>query len=128
LKHGEWLEMIRHDLPFAENTAQRLIKIADDDRLANTAHAPLLPASRETLYELTKLDDATFTADGRINAEVFSAMISAAAEAKTATMRICIARRTGSPATPHHHCQRRGGADGRQARLQASPILSSAHA
>jgi hypothetical protein len=59
LDHGEWLPMIESDLPFAENTTQRLIKIAEHPVLSNTAYRPLLPASWRTLYELTKLDDNT---------------------------------------------------------------------
>jgi N6-adenosine-specific RNA methylase IME4 len=44
-------------LPFERNTAQRLIIVAQDQRLRMGAHAPSLPPSWMTLYELTKLDD-----------------------------------------------------------------------
>lgn len=37
-------------------------KAADDDRLSNRTHGSDLPPSWRTLYELTKLDDATFDA------------------------------------------------------------------
>jgi Protein of unknown function (DUF3102) len=73
LDHGEWLPMVESDLPFQRNTAQRLMKIAADSRLANRAHVPLLPPSWGTLYELTKLDDATFDQklrDGSINPDM----------------------------------------------------------
>jgi hypothetical protein len=73
LDHGEWLPMMESDLPFQRNTAQRLMKIAADSRLANRAHVPLLPPSWGTLYELTKLDDDTFDQklrDGSINPEM----------------------------------------------------------
>jgi hypothetical protein len=73
LDHGEWLPMVESDLPFQRNTAQRLMKIAADSRLANRAHVPLLPPSWGTLYELTKLDDDTFDQklrDGTINPEM----------------------------------------------------------
>src|SRR5271165_651243 len=73
LDHGEWLPMVETDLPFQRNTAQRLMKIAADSRLANRAHVPLLPPSWGTLYELTKLDDDTFdqkVRDGTINPEM----------------------------------------------------------
>jgi Protein of unknown function (DUF3102) len=73
LDHGEWLPMVETDLPFQRNTAQRLMKIAADSRLANRAHVPLLPPSWGTLYELTKLDDDTFDQklrDGTINPEM----------------------------------------------------------
>jgi Protein of unknown function (DUF3102) len=57
LPHGEFLEMITSDLPFEANTAQRLMKIARDQRLSNAAHVPHLPPTWGTLYELTKLSD-----------------------------------------------------------------------
>jgi hypothetical protein len=60
LRHGDFLKMIQHDLPFAAATAQRLMKIAADPKMRNAAHAQLLPSSWPTLYELTKLPDATF--------------------------------------------------------------------
>jgi hypothetical protein len=53
--YGGFQEMIRAELPFGPNTAQRLMQIAEDPVLSNAAHAPLLPASWMTLYELTKL-------------------------------------------------------------------------
>lgn len=73
LEHGEWLQMIRTNLPFKECTAQRLMKISRDERLTNAANVPFLPRSRETLYELTKLPDEVFQkkiADGTINPEM----------------------------------------------------------
>lgn len=71
LDHGEFGTMIESELPFGKGTAQRLMKISADERLANPAHAPLLPPSWMALYELTKLDDEAFSArvdDGTINA------------------------------------------------------------
>jgi hypothetical protein len=62
LPHGEFEAMVKRDLPFAPGTAQRLMAIASDERLTNPAHAPLLPPAWTALYELTKLDDATFYA------------------------------------------------------------------
>jgi Protein of unknown function (DUF3102) len=53
--HGGFQEMIRTELPFGPNTAQRLIQIAENPVLSNAAHVPLLPASWGTLYELAKL-------------------------------------------------------------------------
>jgi len=55
-EHGAWLPMIRSHLPFGPNMAQRLMKIARNPILSNTAHAPFLPAHSETLYQLTRLD------------------------------------------------------------------------
>jgi hypothetical protein len=46
--------------------------ISKDDRLTNAAHVSLLPPSWGTLYEISKLDDASFAAkiaDGTINPE-----------------------------------------------------------
>ena len=69
LPHGEFGRMIASQLPFRANTAQRLMAIVADERLSNAAHAPLLPSSWSTLYELTKLNDEEFNAridDGTI--------------------------------------------------------------
>ena len=49
LDHGEWLLMVKNDLPFGAKTAQRLMKISTDPRLA--AHAPHLPPSWYSMYE-----------------------------------------------------------------------------
>jgi N6-adenosine-specific RNA methylase IME4 len=61
-KHGQWLPLLKDDLKWDINTAQRLMKIAEDGRILNAAHAPYLPASWMTLYELTKLETSTFEA------------------------------------------------------------------
>jgi N6-adenosine-specific RNA methylase IME4 len=61
LPHGAWQRMIETTLPFSASTAQRLMKIAGDERLTNPAHAPQLPPSWATLYELSQLDDGTFS-------------------------------------------------------------------
>jgi hypothetical protein len=53
--YGGFQEMIRAELPFGPNTAQRLMQIAENPVLSNAAHVPLLPASWGTLYELAKL-------------------------------------------------------------------------
>ncbi|MBF0182480.1 MAG: DUF3102 domain-containing protein [Magnetococcales bacterium] len=83
LGHGKFVEMIGNDLPFRDSTAQKLMKVAKDQRLlalAQTAKAlpapeesatehqgtihvtpkPVLPASWRTLYELTQLTDDQF--------------------------------------------------------------------
>lgn len=60
LPHGQFGEMVDNDLPFSASTAQRLMAIAADDRLANAAHGQHLPASWRTLYELTHLSDDEF--------------------------------------------------------------------
>lgn len=58
LGRGEFGLMVRKDLPFKERTAQRLMKIAADKRLAT--HVSLLPASWGTLHVLSQLSDAHF--------------------------------------------------------------------
>jgi len=60
LEHGEFTPMINEGLPFGPSTAARLMKIAADERLQNRNTVQHLPPSWGTLYELTKLDDATF--------------------------------------------------------------------
>lgn len=60
LKHGEWLAMIKGELPFDPSTAQRLIKITINEKLRDAAHAQHLPAHWPTLYELTKLTAEQF--------------------------------------------------------------------
>jgi hypothetical protein len=70
LDHGEWLPMIQRELPFGPSVAQKLMKIAADGRITNTATWRYLPPAWTTLYELTKLDDQTFEAmraEGSIN-------------------------------------------------------------
>jgi hypothetical protein len=56
LEHGSFLEMVRSKLPFGPDTAERLMAIARHPVLSDSAHAPILPPSWMTLYELTKLD------------------------------------------------------------------------
>ena len=71
LKHGEFQKMIEHELPFKPRTAEMLMSIAANARLAK--HASLLPASWYTLYLLSRLSDAVFDAalaDGRINPDM----------------------------------------------------------
>lgn len=60
LDHGQFLEMIEHDLPFEASTAERLMKIARDPRITKAAHVQLLPMAWSTLYELTKVENAVF--------------------------------------------------------------------
>lgn len=60
LKHGEWLVMVRDELPFNQSTARKLIAIADNDNLRNRSHENALPAKWTVLYELTKLTDEQF--------------------------------------------------------------------
>ena len=60
LEHGEFIAMTESDLPFGRRTAQMLMAVARDDRLTKTNRGSLLPPHWRTLYELTRLDNATF--------------------------------------------------------------------
>lgn len=73
LPHGEYLQMVENALPFKARTAQRLMAIAQDERITNATHATLLPQHWTTLYDLTQLDDTEFEAkitDGTIHPEM----------------------------------------------------------
>ena len=74
LPHGEFGPMVESDrVPFGLGTAQRLMAIAGHSLLSNTAHAPYLPSSWMTVYELTKAPDDTldvWLADGTIHPEI----------------------------------------------------------
>jgi hypothetical protein len=66
---GKFEEMIKHKLPFGRDAAYRLMAVAPHPVLSDVAHAPHLPPSWMTLYELTKLDDESLRAgleDGSI--------------------------------------------------------------
>lgn len=60
LPHGQFGAMVDNDLPFNARTAQRLMAIASDGRIANATHVSYLPASWGTLYELTLISDEEF--------------------------------------------------------------------
>ncbi len=73
LKHGEFLKMIKNNLPFKRSTAQALMKIAADGRITKYQRAGCLPAHWSTLAKLTQLPDAAFEAriaDGRIHSSL----------------------------------------------------------
>jgi Protein of unknown function (DUF3102) len=60
LRHGDWANMVKADLPFSQSTANKLMKIAACDHLRNSDHGPNLPACWRTLYELTTLTAEQF--------------------------------------------------------------------
>lgn len=62
LPHGEYLKMVKDELPFSRSAASILMQIADNDNLRNGEHIHHLPVSWGTLYELTKLTDEQFDA------------------------------------------------------------------
>jgi len=68
-EHGEFLRLFKgHEnavsdpVPFGEDTAERLMKVASHPVLSDSALGRSLPMSWRTLYELTKLDDETLIA------------------------------------------------------------------
>lgn len=60
LLHGQFTLMVEQELDFNPRTAQRLMAIAQDVRLANPVISPRLPKAWTTLYELTTLTDEEF--------------------------------------------------------------------
>ena len=70
LDHGEYEDMVERDLSFSPSTARKLVAIARDTRIANRSTVERLPPAWTILYEITKLDDKTFSAmlaEGSIN-------------------------------------------------------------
>jgi hypothetical protein len=59
LEHGEFLDMVTRDLPFSISTAERLMKIATDQRLA-VQERNQLPARWTLLHAMSQLDDDEF--------------------------------------------------------------------
>ena len=57
LPHGEFIEMVKADLPFGRRTAQMLMAVAANPVLSKAQHVALLPPSWGTLYELSRLPD-----------------------------------------------------------------------
>lgn len=85
LPHGQFEKMVEADLSISVRTVQRLMEIGRDERIkeAQKRHSgSLLPSSWGTLYELTKLSDASFReglASGAINVEMRRADVQAIA-------------------------------------------------
>ncbi len=52
LSHGDSRAMVDAELPFGARTAQRLMAIAGDPRIADRTRGSDLPPSWRTLYEL----------------------------------------------------------------------------
>lgn len=73
LDHGEFLGMVEKDLPFGQDTAQCLMKIALNPVLAKPEHVRHLPPNWGTLTELSRVDCDTlerWIADGLIHPEM----------------------------------------------------------
>jgi hypothetical protein len=100
LPHGAFGEMVESDLPFGQRTAQMLMAIAADQRLANAKHASLLPPSWMTLYELTKLDDDELEqrfADGSIHPDMLRRDVASAKPARPAEPKLAPAPEPAPP-------------------------------
>ena len=72
VEHGDWLPLVK-SLRLSERTAQRLMKIAANEVLANPTHGSHLPPSWRTLYELSTLPPRLLEAriiDGTITPEI----------------------------------------------------------
>ena len=52
LKHGEFIAMLRSDLPFKERVAQHLMKIARNPAISKASNWSHLPVARSTLSDL----------------------------------------------------------------------------
>jgi hypothetical protein len=60
LRRGDFMKMVKAELPFSQSTANKLIKIAACGHLHNSEHVPNLPAHWGTLFELTLLTGTQF--------------------------------------------------------------------
>jgi len=79
-KQGEYQRLFKgcpkavaDPLPFGEDTAERLRKVAENPVLSDSAHGRSLPQSWRTLFELTKLEDEQILAgitSGEISPEM----------------------------------------------------------
>jgi hypothetical protein len=96
-EHGEWMPLVESRLPFTVRTANRLMKIAADERLSKPAHMKRLPPHWGTLYELTKLKADVFeraVADGTINPKMTRKKVAALRERNRARPGLSLSRRT----------------------------------
>jgi hypothetical protein len=69
--HGNWLKFVEK-LDFTASTAERLMLIASNPVLSNSAHVQNLPRSWGTLHRLTEMEQSDLEAllkDGTINSE-----------------------------------------------------------
>jgi hypothetical protein len=60
LRRGDWMKMVKAELPFSQSTANKLLKIGQCEHLRNSDHVPNLPAHWGTLFELTLLTPEQF--------------------------------------------------------------------
>lgn len=59
---GQFMKMVKEDLPFSVSMAERLMAIARKENATQqiSAHAPILPTHWYTVYQITQLTDAQF--------------------------------------------------------------------
>jgi len=60
IPRGEFIEMVKEDLPFSPRTAQNLMKIANHPEIGKTSEPALLPPSWAVLSELSNLSPEDF--------------------------------------------------------------------
>jgi hypothetical protein len=60
LRRGDWMKMVKAELPFSQSTANKLLKIGQCEHLRNSEHVPNLPAHWGTLFELTLMTPEQF--------------------------------------------------------------------
>ncbi len=73
LPHGEFQKMVERELPFNSDTARRYMAIVSAKHFQNRPIGTVLPSSWRTLWELQRLDQATFDAAvsaGKIHPEM----------------------------------------------------------
>jgi hypothetical protein len=72
-KHGKFIELVEVKLRMDISTVERWMRIARNQVLANSAHAPNLPLSWMTLYTLSQLPSNVlerFIEDGTVNPDL----------------------------------------------------------
>jgi hypothetical protein len=60
LRHGDFVKMVKADLPFSRSTANKLMRIAASDHVRNAESIPHLPAHWAILHGLTLLTAEQF--------------------------------------------------------------------
>ena len=86
LTHGEWGRLFEDDLvPFGQNAAGQLMKVASHPLLSNSDHGKNLPPSWRTLYQLSRVEPKRLSAafrDGVIKPDMKRSEVSVLLPAK----------------------------------------------
>jgi hypothetical protein len=93
LSRGEWLPMVKKQLPFSAATAEQLKAIAQHPALSKSEHVQNLPPSWGTLYQLSRLSER------EVEAGIASGAIHAGMQRKDAMALRGLARATRGGAT-----------------------------